>query len=58
MIRNLHQVMLPVSDLLIHRDDDGVFGPPGTEEWMALFRDPDGNALALASRIARPASRV
>ena len=29
----------------------GVFGPPGTEEWMAFFRDPDGNALALASRV-------
>ena len=35
----------------IHRDDDGVFGAPGSEEWMAFFRDPDGNALALASRL-------
>jgi methylmalonyl-CoA/ethylmalonyl-CoA epimerase len=37
---------------LIHRDDAGVFGPPGTEEWMAFFRDPDGNTLALACRVA------
>lgn len=35
---------------LIHRDDDGVFDNPGTEEWMAFFRDPSGNVLALASR--------
>ena len=25
----------------------------GTEEWMAFFEDPDGNALALMSRVAR-----
>jgi len=35
---------------LIHRDDDGVFDNPGTGEWMAFFRDPGGNTLALASR--------
>jgi len=35
---------------MIHRDDDGVFDNPGTEEWMAFFRDPGGNVLALASR--------
>ncbi len=35
---------------LVHRDDDGVFGPPGGEEWMAFFHDPDGNLLAIASR--------
>ena len=39
---------------LIHRDDDGTFGPAGEEEWMAFFRDPDGGILALASR--RPAA--
>ena len=37
---------------LIHRDDTGTFGPAGGEEWMAFFKDPDGNILALASRIA------
>jgi catechol 2,3-dioxygenase-like lactoylglutathione lyase family enzyme len=36
---------------LIYRDDDGTFGPVGGEEWMAFFKDPDGNVLALASRI-------
>jgi methylmalonyl-CoA/ethylmalonyl-CoA epimerase len=35
---------------LIHRDDDGRFGPAGEEEWMTFFRDPDGNLLALACR--------
>ena len=41
---------------LIYRDDGGTFGPPGGEEWMAFFNDPDGNVLALASRIAAPAA--
>lgn len=36
---------------LIHRDEAGQFGPPGMEEWMAFFRDPDGNVLALASQV-------
>ncbi len=35
----------------IHRDADGTFGEPGATEWMAFFRDPDGNVLALASRV-------
>jgi len=35
---------------LIHRDDTGVFGQPGEEEWMAFFSDPSGNILALATR--------
>ena len=35
---------------LIHRDDDGTFGPPGGEEWMAFFKDPGGNTIALAVR--------
>ena len=34
----------------IHRDDAGDFGELGAEEWMAFFRDPDGNVLALAER--------
>jgi len=36
--------------LLVHRDDDGTFGAAGEEEWMAFFRDPDGNLLAITSR--------
>lgn len=37
---------------VIHKDEDGTFGNPGEEEWMAFFRDPGGNTLALASRSA------
>jgi catechol 2,3-dioxygenase-like lactoylglutathione lyase family enzyme len=33
----------------IHRDEGAIFGAPA-EEWMAFFRDPDGNVLALAER--------
>ena len=35
---------------LIHRDEEGLFGPAGEEEWMAFFNDPSGNILAVASR--------
>lgn len=35
---------------IVHRDDEGRFGPPGEEEWMAFFRDPEGNLLAIAAR--------
>ena len=34
----------------IHRDGGGLFGPIGIEEWMALFRDSEGNLLALVER--------
>ena len=42
--------------LLVHRDDDGTFGAAGEEEWMAFFRDPDGNLLAITSR--RPSQHL
>lgn len=35
---------------LINRDDDGVFGAPGTEEWMVFFRDTEGNLVGLSER--------
>jgi methylmalonyl-CoA/ethylmalonyl-CoA epimerase len=35
---------------MIHRDDDGIFGPAGAEEWMAFFRDSEDNLLGLAER--------
>jgi len=38
---------------LIHRDDAGVFGKAGEDEWMAFFLDPSGNVLALATRKSR-----
>jgi catechol 2,3-dioxygenase-like lactoylglutathione lyase family enzyme len=34
----------------IFADEAGTFGAAGETEWMAFFRDPDGNVLALASR--------
>jgi len=37
---------------LIHTDADGVFGPPGWQEWMAFIRDTEGNLVGLASRNA------
>jgi len=39
---------------LIHRDDAGQFGAPGSEEWMTFFHDSEQNLLALAER--RPPS--
>jgi methylmalonyl-CoA/ethylmalonyl-CoA epimerase len=41
---------------LIFRDEKGTFAPAGGEEWMAFFKDPDGNVLSLASRIAPQAA--
>jgi catechol 2,3-dioxygenase-like lactoylglutathione lyase family enzyme len=35
---------------IVHRDDAGHFGKKGVEEWMAFFKDPSGNMLALVSR--------
>ncbi|MEM7366584.1 MAG: VOC family protein [Pseudomonadota bacterium] len=35
---------------LIFKDEDGVFGNPGCEEWMAFFKDPGGNTLAIATQ--------
>lgn len=34
----------------IFRDDHGTFGDPGTEEWMAFFRDSEGNLVGLVAR--------
>jgi methylmalonyl-CoA/ethylmalonyl-CoA epimerase len=35
---------------MIHRDDEGRLGKKGTEEWMAFFKDPSDNVLALVAR--------
>jgi methylmalonyl-CoA/ethylmalonyl-CoA epimerase len=37
---------------MINRDDAGHFGPKGAEEWMAFFKDSEGNTLAIASRVS------
>jgi methylmalonyl-CoA/ethylmalonyl-CoA epimerase len=34
----------------IHVDDDGRFGAPGTEDWMAFFRDSEDNLAGLVER--------
>jgi methylmalonyl-CoA/ethylmalonyl-CoA epimerase len=38
---------------MIFRDDNGIFGEAGDEEWMAFFSDPSENILALASRVKK-----
>ena len=38
---------------LINRDDAGLFGAPGTEEWMVFFRDSEGNTVGLMSEVRR-----
>lgn len=35
---------------LVHTDGEGLFDNPGTQEWMAFFKDPGGNTIALATR--------
>jgi len=35
---------------LIFRDDNGTFAEPGSEEWMAFFRDSEGNLVGLVER--------
>lgn len=35
---------------MIHRDETGELGKKGVEEWMAFFKDPSGNLLALTER--------
>jgi len=37
---------------MINRDDAGDFGQSGVETWMAFFRDPDRNLLAVMSESA------
>jgi methylmalonyl-CoA/ethylmalonyl-CoA epimerase len=44
-------VVIDSAPHLIHHDRDGTFGAAGEQEWMAFFRDPDGNVLALAARM-------
>jgi len=38
---------------MIFADSDGTFGEAGTEEWMAFFKDTEGNLVGLVER--RPA---
>lgn len=40
---------------VIHTDD-GTFGQPGTQEWMAFVLDSEGNTIGLSER--RPPSSI
>ncbi len=46
----LKSVELEEEPEMVFKDDKGQFGEAGEEEWMAFFRDPDGNLLAFACR--------
>lgn len=35
---------------VIFRDENGMFGPAGAEEWMAFITDSEGNLVGLASQ--------
>jgi methylmalonyl-CoA/ethylmalonyl-CoA epimerase len=43
-------VAIEMEPHVIHTDSDGTFGPAGEQEWMAFFRDTEGNLLAVSSR--------
>ncbi len=45
--RGIHFLQPPA---MIHRDDAGQFGKKGNQEWMAFFKDPAGNTLALVEK--------
>jgi catechol 2,3-dioxygenase-like lactoylglutathione lyase family enzyme len=45
--RGVHFLQPPA---MIHRDDAGQFGKKGNEEWMAFFKDPSDNTLALVEK--------
>ena len=45
-----HSIELEQAPEVVFRDEKGQFGEAGEDEWMAFFRDPDGNLLALAAR--------
>ena len=35
----------------IFQDPEGIFGPSGEDEWLAVFRDSEGNLLGLMTRV-------
>ena len=35
---------------VVFPDEDGTFGPPGQDEWLASIRDSEGNLVCLAAR--------
>lgn len=45
-----HGVEIVAGPELVHRDEDGTFGPARSEEWMTFFNDSEGNLTALVER--------
>jgi methylmalonyl-CoA/ethylmalonyl-CoA epimerase len=43
-------VVIDTEPHVIFTDEDGTFGPPGEQEWMAFFRDSEANLVGLRSR--------
>ena len=43
-------VMTESEPHVLHKDEAGEFGPPGNEEWMAFFRDSEGNLVGLVEQ--------
>jgi methylmalonyl-CoA/ethylmalonyl-CoA epimerase len=39
---------------VIFRDESGMFGPAGADEWMAFVTDSEGNLVGLASQNVSP----
>lgn len=44
-------VELVMAPHIIYRHNDGVLGPPGTDEWMAFIRDSEGTTVGLVSQL-------
>ena len=43
-------VVIDTEPHVIFTDEDGTFGGAGEQEWMAFFRDSEGNLAGLRSR--------
>ena len=48
-----HGVSVESEPHVIFGHDDDTLGPPGTDEWQAFLRDPEGNLVGLVEHRAR-----
>ena len=48
-----HGVTVESEPHVIFGHDDDTLGPPGTDEWQAFLRDPEGNLVGLVEHRAR-----
>ncbi|MEX2279747.1 MAG: hypothetical protein WEA76_06625 [Acidimicrobiia bacterium] len=44
------EVTIETEPHVIFRDEGGIFGDRGVEEWMAFFRDSENNLVGLVER--------